>query len=85
MSNRDGFIVMYPRKGGCGNSPVVQARAAPGERAAGECPALGSVDRWTDLLDRAADAGATAVSVAQAAVAPFDPCFILYTSGSTSS
>ena len=41
------------------------------------------VYRWTDLLDRATDADATAVSVAQAGVAPSDPCFILYTSGST--
>jgi len=41
------------------------------------------VDRWTDVLERAAAVPASAVTAATAAVSPGDPCFILYTSGST--
>jgi fatty-acyl-CoA synthase len=41
------------------------------------------VYRWTDVLERAAAVPASAVTAATAAVSPSDPCFILYTSGST--
>jgi fatty-acyl-CoA synthase len=41
------------------------------------------VDRWTDVRERAAAVPASAVTAATAAVRPDDPCFILYTSGST--
>ena len=38
---------------------------------------------WTDVLARATDVRAAALASAQAAVTAADPCFILYTSGST--
>jgi len=41
------------------------------------------VYRWTDVLERAAAVPVSAVAAATAAVSPADPCFILYTSGST--
>jgi fatty-acyl-CoA synthase len=41
------------------------------------------VYRWTDLLQRSGGVRATASATAQAAVSASDPCYILYTSGST--
>jgi fatty-acyl-CoA synthase len=41
------------------------------------------VDRWSDVLGRGAAAGTRALAGATAAVEATDPCFILYTSGST--
>ena len=41
------------------------------------------VYRWGELLERAGEVRAPALAAAQAAVDSSDPCFILYTSGST--
>ncbi|HEU4366805.1 MAG TPA: AMP-binding protein [Methylomirabilota bacterium] len=70
------------------------ARSAPGALRSERLPelrAVVSVDerrhdgvyRWGELLGRAGEVRVPALAAAQAAVAPSDPCFILYTSGST--
>jgi fatty-acyl-CoA synthase len=70
------------------------ARAAPGALRSARLPELRAVitidERrhdgvyaWTDVLARATDVRAAALASAQAAVTAADPCFILYTSGST--
>jgi fatty-acyl-CoA synthase len=70
------------------------AGATPGALASERLPELRAVVclderrhdgvyRWTDVLERAAAVPASAVTAATAAVSPADPCFILYTSGST--
>ncbi|MBI3106072.1 MAG: AMP-binding protein, partial [Candidatus Rokubacteria bacterium] len=70
------------------------ARSAPGALRSDRFPELRAVVcvdpgrhdgvYWLgDLTGRAADVGETAVAAAQAAVAPTDLCYILYTSGST--
>jgi fatty-acyl-CoA synthase len=41
------------------------------------------VERWSDFLARATDVRASAVATATADVGAADPCYILYTSGST--
>jgi len=70
------------------------ARSAPGALRSDRFPELRAVVcvdpgrhdgvYWLgDLTGRAADVGETALAAAQAAVAPTDLCYILYTSGST--
>jgi fatty-acyl-CoA synthase len=70
------------------------ASSAPGELRSERLPelrAVVSVDarrhdgvyRLADLVARASEAGADALGAAEAAVTPRDPCYILYTSGST--
>ena len=70
------------------------ARSAPGALRSDRFPELRAVVcvdpgrhdgvYWLgDLTGRAADVGKTALAAAQAAVAPTDLCYILYTSGST--
>jgi fatty-acyl-CoA synthase len=41
------------------------------------------VDTWTEFLRRAGDVRPAALEAAQAAVSAADPCYVLYTSGST--
>ena len=70
------------------------ARSAPGALHSARLPelrAVVSIDerrhdgvfRWDEALGRATETRATALADATAAVRPDDPCFILYTSGST--
>ena len=70
------------------------ARAEPGALRSERLPelrAVVSIDErrhdgvyaWADLLGRAGAVPERALAAAQAAVSPSDPCFILYTSGST--
>jgi fatty-acyl-CoA synthase len=70
------------------------ARAAPGTLRSERLPELRAVvsiderahdgiERWADVGRRATDVKVGALGAAAAAVSPHDPCFILYTSGST--